>query len=88
MKCFKLIDQKTGAEIEFELPRKTIRSGVGNKSWCYVTGFDPPSRERAQGRVRYKDPRDDSEHTANPSFFEAKIVEIEPAKVLKFERAK
>jgi hypothetical protein len=78
---FMLIDPETGEEIETGSRRHTIRRSDVFKSSAYVTGFDPPSPERPQGCVHYRDPNSDSEATANPSFFEALIIEDDPEKI-------
>jgi hypothetical protein len=75
-----LIDRETGEEIAINSRRHTIRRGDVLRSWAYVTGFDPPSLQRAEGCVHYQD-ADGREATANPSFFEATIIENDPEKI-------
>jgi hypothetical protein len=88
--AFVLIDPETGEKIEIGSRRHTIRRAdhdyFGNRSSAYIIGFDPPSVERAQGCVRYVIPSDDREATASPSFFEAIIVEDDPAKIRQARR--
>jgi hypothetical protein len=78
---FKLIDRETGEEIEIGSRRHTIRRRDTFRSSAYITGFDPPSLERAEGCVHYQAQNDDKGATANPSFFEAIIVEDDPEKI-------
>lgn len=75
-----ILDPATGETIPIGARRGTIRRADTFRSWGRITGFDPPSTKHPMGRIRYSLP-DGGEAAANPSFFEAAIVEADPAAI-------